>query len=67
MEVKFKDEKKLEQRLEELHKDVSKKHKFEDAVTALNSLLRDHYSSASPSLFIRCSRTFPKFIFFYWN
>ncbi|TQE05213.1 hypothetical protein C1H46_009192 [Malus baccata] len=50
MEVKFKDEKKLEQRLEELHKDVSKKHKFEDAVTALNSLLRDHYSSASPSL-----------------
>ncbi|CAN6722082.1 unnamed protein product [Malus baccata var. baccata] len=50
MEVKFKDQKKLEQRLEELHKDVSKKQKFEDAVTALNSLLRDHYSSASPSL-----------------
>ncbi|CAN6582750.1 unnamed protein product [Malus baccata var. baccata] len=50
MQVKFKDEKKLEQRLEELHKDVSKKHKFEDAVAALNSLLRDHYSSASPSL-----------------
>ncbi|KAM1434697.1 hypothetical protein ACFX13_043471 [Malus domestica] len=49
MEVKFKDEKKLEQRLEELHKDVSKKQKFEDAVPALNSLLRDHYSSASPS------------------
>ncbi|CAN6539562.1 hypothetical protein C1H46_012949 [Malus baccata] len=50
MEFNFKDEKKLEQRLEELHKDVSRKQKFEDAVAALNSLLRDHYSSASPSL-----------------
>ncbi|VVA11681.1 PREDICTED: E3 ubiquitin-ligase [Prunus dulcis] len=50
MEFKSKDEKRLEQRLEELHKDVSKKQKFEDAVVSLNSLLRDHYASASPSL-----------------
>ncbi|CAL2233627.1 unnamed protein product [Prunus armeniaca] len=50
MEFKSKDEKRLEQRLEELHKDVSKKQKFEDAVASLNSLLRDHYASASPSL-----------------
>lgn len=50
MEFKSKDEKRLEQRLKELHKDVSKKQKFEDAVVSLNSLLRDHYASASPSL-----------------
>lgn len=41
------DEQYLKQRLDELQRDVSKKQKFEPAVAALTSLLRDRYSSAS--------------------
>ncbi|XP_004291272.1 PREDICTED: E3 ubiquitin-protein ligase AIP2 [Fragaria vesca subsp. vesca] len=44
------DEQYLKQRLDELQRDVSKKQKFEPAVAALTSLLRDRYSSASPPL-----------------
>ncbi|XP_062020406.1 E3 ubiquitin-protein ligase AIP2 [Rosa rugosa] len=46
----FEDEQYLKQRLDELQRDVSKKQKFEPAVAALVSLLRDRYSSASPPL-----------------
>ncbi|XP_050364903.1 E3 ubiquitin-protein ligase AIP2 [Argentina anserina] len=44
------DEQYLKQRLDELQRDVSKKLKFEPAVAALTSLLRDRYSSSSPPL-----------------
>ncbi|KAL6215666.1 hypothetical protein ACLB2K_015094 [Fragaria x ananassa] len=44
------DEQYVKQRLDELQRDVSKKQKFEPAVAALTSLLRDRYSSASPPL-----------------
>ncbi|KAF3446136.1 hypothetical protein FNV43_RR11315 [Rhamnella rubrinervis] len=44
------EEAQLKQRLEELQRDLSKKQKFEDAVSSLKSLLIHRYSSASPSL-----------------
>lgn len=37
-------------RLEELHKDLGKKQKFEESVSTIVSLLRDRYPTASPSL-----------------
>ncbi|PRQ27382.1 putative aminoacyltransferase, E1 ubiquitin-activating enzyme [Rosa chinensis] len=46
----FEDEQYLKQRLDELQRDVSKKQKFEPAVAALVSLLRDRYSNASQPL-----------------
>ncbi|KAL5559573.1 hypothetical protein UlMin_035784 [Ulmus minor] len=44
------EETQLKQKLEELQKDLSKKLKFEDAVSSLKSLLINRYPSASPSL-----------------
>ena len=40
----------LKQRLEELQRDLSKKQKFEDAISALKSLLLQHYPSSSHSI-----------------
>ncbi|XP_038896807.1 E3 ubiquitin-protein ligase AIP2 [Benincasa hispida] len=37
-------------RLEELHKDLGKKQRFEEAVSTIISLLQDRYPTASPSL-----------------
>ncbi|PON31295.1 hypothetical protein TorRG33x02_358180, partial [Trema orientale] len=44
------DENCLKQRLEELQRDLSKKLKFENTVSSLNSLLLHHYPSSSPSI-----------------
>ena len=40
----------LKQQLEELQKQLGKKQRFEEAVSSINSLLKLHYLSASPSL-----------------
>ncbi|XVF48794.1 hypothetical protein PTKIN_Ptkin03bG0217300 [Pterospermum kingtungense] len=40
----------LKQQLEELQKQLGKKQRFEEAVSSINSLLKLHYPSASPSL-----------------
>ncbi|XVE70809.1 hypothetical protein DITRI_Ditri10aG0100200 [Diplodiscus trichospermus] len=40
----------LKQQLEELQKLLGKKQRFEEAVSSINSLLKLHYPSASPSL-----------------
>ena len=40
----------LKQRLQDLQKQLGKKLIFEEAVSSIESLFRDHYSSSSPSL-----------------
>ncbi|KAK4422335.1 E3 ubiquitin-protein ligase AIP2 [Sesamum alatum] len=40
----------LQQRLQELQKQLGKKQMFEESVSTIRSLLQQHYSSASPSL-----------------
>ncbi|KAK9266068.1 hypothetical protein L1049_021473 [Liquidambar formosana] len=40
----------LKQQLQDLQKQLGKKQLFEEAVSSINSLLRDNYPSASPSL-----------------
>ncbi|KAK6129784.1 hypothetical protein DH2020_036491 [Rehmannia glutinosa] len=43
-------EEEIQQSLQELQKQLGKKHKFEDSVSTIRSLLQQHYSSASPNL-----------------
>ncbi|KAF4386300.1 hypothetical protein G4B88_003517 [Cannabis sativa] len=44
------DENGLKQQLEELQRDLSKKQKFEEAISTLKSLLHHRYASSSPSI-----------------
>lgn len=43
-------EEEIKQRLQELQKQLAKKHMFEESVSNIRSLLLQHYSSASPSV-----------------
>ncbi|KAL6530769.1 D-lactate dehydrogenase [Orobanche gracilis] len=43
-------EEEIQQRLQELQKQIGKKHMFEESISTVRSLLKQHYSSASPNL-----------------
>ncbi|KAL6578545.1 D-lactate dehydrogenase [Orobanche minor] len=43
-------EEEIQQSLQELQKQLGKKHMFEESISTVRSLLKEHYSSASPNL-----------------